>query len=460
MLGLLRRLCGAAEKPLQADAAVAAALAATGRRPAVAGAAPASADFVRREALIDRAERIAGYEFSLLCGLQQRLKNRSGSARRAFDAALLTRLALQGGDSLLGQRLAFVQLAADSLHDPLLAELPAQNTVLLLDAAQAATAWPDIGTRAAALVAQGFCIGVQVPAANALDCPLLATADFIQVDVAGFDGLELREMVARMRQQRSLRQVRPLLLARNLQSHDEFLFSEKCGFDFFQGPFVSRAGAPKAPERGGINRMVVLPILNMVRADESFAAIAGQLKNEPTLSYKLLRYLNSPAMGLQVRVESLSEALALIGREKFYRWMSLLLFDFANPSYRERSLSERALTRGRTLELLAGQGTIPATPDLLFLTGLFSLLDLALQLPMAALLDQAALPGPVSLALLGQPGPLFNALQMVALGEADTPADPDQWAEAMLRCGLDDARFGVAATQALVWANAALGAAE
>jgi EAL and modified HD-GYP domain-containing signal transduction protein len=459
MLGLLRRMWGAAEKPLHAEPAIATIATAT-PRPAAAVATLAPGDFMRRETLIDRAERIAGYEFSLFSGLQQRLKSRGGSARRAFDAALLTRLTLQGGSSLLGQRLAFVHLAADSLQEPLLDVLPAQNTVLMLDVAQPESDWTLLATQATALVARGFFLGVQVPDASALACPLLALADFIAVNVAGFDGLELREMVARLRQQRSLRRERPRLLARNLQSHDEFLFSEKCGFDYFHGPFVSGPGALKTPERGGINRMVVLPILNMVRADASFGAIADQLKSEPTLSYKLLRYLNSPAMGLQVRVESLSEALALIGREKFYRWMSLLLFDFGNPSYRERSLSERALTRGRTLELLSGQGAVPGAPDQLFLIGLFSLLDLALQLPMAELLEQAALPEPVSQALLGRPGPLFDALQMVALGEADTPADPDQWAEALLRCGVDDAPYGMAATQALVWAHAALGATE
>ncbi len=458
MLDLLRRLWSAVEKPFTAEPPAAVPAATPVQRPLPG--APALQDFVRRESLIDRAERIAGYEFSLFSGLQERLKQRSSKARRAYDAALLTRLSGTDGAPLLGQRLALVQLAVDSLQDPLLSGLPAQNTVLMLDVAQPQADWETLGARAAALVAKGFFIGLHIPSAHAMASPLLARADFIQVDVAGFDGLELREMVARLRTQRSAHRRRPLLLARNLRSHDEFLFSKKCGFDFFQGPFVNNPRSLKTPERGGINRMVVLPILNMVRADESFAAIAGQLRSEPTLSFKLLRYLNSSAMGLQVRVESLSEALALIGREKFYRWMSLLLFDFNNPSYWERSLSERALTRGRTLELLAGQGAIPALHDLLFLTGLFSLLDLALQLPMAELLEQAALPEPVSQALLGQPGALRDALHLVSLGEADTPTDPATWAGALQRCGLDDARFGVAANQALVWASAALGAVE
>jgi EAL and modified HD-GYP domain-containing signal transduction protein len=461
MLGFWQRIWGAAGK-----APAVAALGAPGAttpapvsaRPGPAASVAASKDFVRRQALLDRTERIAGYAFSLVSGLQDRLKSRGDGARRAFDAALLTRLTLHGGASLPGQRLALVHLAADALQDPQLANLPAANTVLMLDLSQPGTDPQASAERAAALSAQGFFIGLQLHDASLLAHPLLACADFVQLDVARFDGLELRQLQPRLQALRNLRQQRPRLLACNLQSHDEFLFSMKCGFDFFQGPFVNNPDHWRTPGRGGINRAVVLPVLHMLRADASFATIAEQLKNEPTLSYKLLRYLQSPAMGLHGKVHSLTEALVLIGREKFYRWMSLLLFDFANPSYPERTLSERALTRGRTLELLAGQGHIPAAPDLLFLTGLFSLLDKALQLPMAALLDQAALPEPVSQALLGQAGGLLDALQLVTLCEADAPADPDQVAEALLRCGIDDALYAVTTGQALVWANAALGA--
>jgi EAL and modified HD-GYP domain-containing signal transduction protein len=428
--------------------------------PVPPAAAMPQQDFVRRETLLERSGQIAGYAFCLVLPLQDRLSRRGATARSAYDAALLTRLTLGGGASLLGQRLAFVSLAADSVNNPVLARVPAQNTVLMLDGIPADTDWQWLAAQASRLQAMGFFMGLQVQDASALDCPLLAELDFVQIDVAGLDGLGLRELVTGLRKHRSTARPRLRLVAHNLQSHDEFLFAQKCGFDYFHGPFVASQPGPRPAPSGGINRLVVLPILNMVRSDADFARIADQLKNEPTLSYKLLRYLNSPAMGLQVKIESLTEALSLVGRDKFYRWMSLLLFDFTNPSYQDRMLSERALTRGRTLELLAGQGRIPASPELLFLTGLFSLLDQTLGLPMADLLSKAALPEPVSQALLGQPGEIFDALQLVALGEADAALEAERQAQALWRCGIDDGAFAVAATQALVWAHDALGDAE
>ncbi len=462
MRGFLRRIFGA-PGPVPGSAAAGAAMV----PPAlpVQGAKSAATettqpDFVRRETVLDRGEKIAGYEFALLDKLQNRVNRGDAVVRRAYDAALLTRLMQNGAASLLGRRLAFVSLSADSLQSPLLASLPALNTVLMVEVQQPQPDWQELAAQLAALGALGFYIGLTLHQAVPAHAPLAGRVDFYQVDVTRFNGLELRELVSGLRSSPAPRLDRPRLFARNIQSHDDFLFSEKCGFDFFQGPFVASGQGLKVAVSGGINRMVVLPILNMVRADKSFAVIAEQLKNEPTLTYKLLRYLNSPAMGLQMKVESLTDALVLIGREKFYRWMSLLLFDFTNPTYRERMLAERALTRGRTLESLAGEGLLPKAPDMLFLTGLFSLLDVSLNLPMAELLGKAALPEPVSAALLGQPGALADGLQLVSLGEADAAGDPEQLAQALTRCGVDPVRHAQAANAALVWAHEAMGDAE
>ena len=412
--------------------------------------------FVRREAILDRTEKIAGYEFSLLMTLKTRLQRRGGMAKRAYDAALVTRLELHGVTSLLGHRLAFVCLSVESLSNALIDKLPPQNTVLILETGQQVTDWDGIAVRLAELKQKGFSYGLRIHDAADTVCPLIGNLDFIQIDITAFDGIDLQTLASELKNKKPGGTSPPRLVARDVQSHDDFQFCDKCGFDLFQGPFITSRESLR-PVSGGVNRMAVLPILNMVRSDQSFALIAGQLKNEPTLTYKLLRYLNSPAMGLQQPIDSLTQALVLIGREKFYRWMSLLLFDFANPSYRERSLAERALTRGRTLELLAGKGRIPNARDHLFLIGLFSLLDVALGRPLPELLEQATLPDAVRDALLGKAGAYADALALAVLGEADATTLPDQMAQALERCGIADTAYTPAAAEALVWANQALG---
>lgn len=404
--------------------------------------------FVRREALLDRKERIAGYEFSLRVADDASEFRRGGGARRSYDLALITRL--QGDtDSLLGQRLAFLRLAPESLHLPALMNLPVANTVLIIDGPPPGGDWVGTGERVAELKERGFSFGMHLRSAEDARSPLLPSLDYLQVAIAGFDGFALQDLIRHL--PKPIDQA-PRLIASHVESHDDFLFCVKCSFDLFQGPFVTKHDSWR-PTRGGINRSVAMPILSMVRGDAEFGAIAEQLKREPTLTYKLLRYLNSPAVGLQRKIDNLTHALVVIGRDKFYRWMSLLLFHFEKAGYRERMLTEQALVRGRTLELLAGKGRIPACPEQLFLIGLFSLLDIALAQPLPDLLKQAVVPDAVREALLSNTGVLAEALHLAILGEADSKAAPMQFEAALARCGLSDAEFSPVAAQALVWAN-------
>ncbi len=411
--------------------------------------------FVRREAVLNRVERIAGYEFSLLTSLQTRTSLGGDAAKRAYDTALLAQLALHGVTSLLGNRLAFIALSGGSLDNTLIDRLPPRNTVLILDLEDEATNREGLHARLAELKRKGFILGLNHAEAADGASPLLAEADFIQVDVTAFNALDLRELCRHLKKLRLAGQSAPQLVARNVQSHDDYQFCYKSGFDLFQGEFISSRESLH-PVGGGVNHMAVLSIVDMLLREQSFSAIAEQLKNEPTLSYKLLRYINSAAMGLQQPVDNLTEALVLLGRLKFARWTSLLLFDFANPTYQEISLAERALTRGRTLELLAGRGNVPNDPARLFLVGLFSLLDKVLGQPLPELLEKAALPDVVREALRGSAGHYANALALVRLGESDSGASPEQLAGALASCGIEDACYMQAAIAALVWTDQTL----
>ena len=419
------------------------------------GANDAHKAFVRREAILNRAEKIAGYEFSLLTSLEARRHGGAGAARRAYDAVLLARLALHRVASLLGHRLAVINVSAESLDDPSLAGLPPENTVLILDAADLSTDRESLLPNVETLRAKGFSFGLRFSGQADLACPMLEFADFIQIDVPAFDGLDLRALTRTLEKPRAGKR-KLKLIARDVQSHDDFQFCSKCGFELFQGAFISSRESLR-PSNGKINRAVVLPILGMVNREQNFSVIADRLKNEPTMTYKLLRYLNSAAVGLQKPIDNLTEALVLLGRDKFYRWTSLLLFDVENPGYPERILAERALTRGRTLELLAGKGELPREDGHLFLVGLFSLLDQALGSPLPELIEKAALPDVVRLALLGHDGPYRRALELVAQGESEARTSPEQMAEALHLCGIDAEDYANAAARAVDWACRMLG---
>jgi EAL and modified HD-GYP domain-containing signal transduction protein len=147
----------------------------------------------------------------------------------------------------------------------------------------------------------------------------------------------------------------------------------------------------------------------------------------------------------------------VLGRDRFYRWLSMLLFDSDRPGYHERVLNEQVLARARFLEMLAGQGRVPAEADHLFMAGLFSMLDVMMDQPLTNILKQISLPDPVSAALKGEPGPMHDAMSLAIAVESGTT---DEMADAAKRCGLFASVVTVTMIEALAWAQQASSASE
>jgi EAL and modified HD-GYP domain-containing signal transduction protein len=417
----------------------------------------ATSYFVCREAVLDRKERIAGYEFSLSRRLKARIIDRSAMVQRAYDEGLLRNLEAAGIGGLLGKRKAFIQLSPASLANPLIERVNPETTIFLFTTTVAESISPEsVLEQFAHLRERGLHYGLSLMAADESRIALYAAADFVQVNAAAFDGVDLRALPGRLRALRPAQLPPLVLVASQLQTYDDFQLVFQSGFDYFQGPFVS-SRENWHPPTSEINRMRVLELLNLVRRGAEFDVISETLKTEPVLTFKLLRYINSPGMGLQRPATTIAQALLVLGHEKFYRWLSLLLFDIRTPGYRERILTEQALTRGRFMEYISGQGAIPPDADQLFLCGLFSLLDQFMGIPLPEILAKVNLPEPVCAALLGRPSPLQVALRLALATEAD---DPQAIAVEAAACNLDSVAISEASLRALEWAQQLSASAE
>lgn len=415
-------------------------------------AAPAHS-FVCREPVLNRNEQIAGYEFSLHEKTQLRLQGEMDLLQKVYDDALLRNLTSLGVTTLLGRRMAFVRLSPVSLGNPLIQRLPAQNTVLMLTPARQALDPAQIQPQLDAFRLAGFASGWLLRKSQLAEHPALlalaARADYVQIETAGFDGMDIKLLLKNLSSDRPADLPKIRLIAHELNSFDEFHLCFQGGFDFFLGQFVT-SRENWHPPKSDINRLHVIELLNLLRGGEEFDVIAQQLTHDPVLAFKLLRYLNSPVMGLQSPVTTMDKALMVLGRERFYRWLSLLLFDIKAPGYRERIFTEQALTRAHFLESLAGKGCLPTQRDQLFILGLFSMLELLMGQPIEAILAQTRLPAPVHDALLGQAGPFRDALLLAIATEGRSSATLEEQA---IICGLDAVQVSRHAVEALAWAN-------
>jgi EAL and modified HD-GYP domain-containing signal transduction protein len=412
---------------------------------AAASNAQQTSSFIRREAILDQNERIAGYEFALGQKMQSRLMDKSALIRRVYDEAMLGNLAPLGVSSLLGGRSAFIRLSLESLRSPLLSDIANPNMVVMVAPRPIAEVDLDELRASLAHVSQmGFKLGWSISQPCPEYAEFLQQAAYVEVDTTAMDGIQLKAMLAELRGANAEQK----LIASRLQTVDDFKYCFGRRFDYFMGSFVS-SRENWHPAKSDVNYLPVFQALEMIRTGAEFDAIAECLRTDPVLTFKLLRYINSPGIGLQQKIDEIQQALMLLGRERFYRWLSLLLFDSKKPGFQENVIREQALTRGRLMEMLAGKGHVPANADQLFLIGLFSLMNLMLALPLEDVLKQVALPETVASALRGEAGPMYDALALsVALESGNGEMDA-----AAAQCGLAADEVAGMMIEALAWAQ-------
>ncbi len=409
--------------------------------------------FICREAALGRDERISGYLFSMRRGLPSRMLEKSVLIQRARDEAMLSNVAMFGVLPLLGHRRAFIHVTPSSLRNSLLDAFSQTNAVIMINADALISSHPtEIRDDLRRLAEKGIKYGWTFNRPQHEVGELLAGADFIEVESASYDSSQLKGMCREFRAiSRHLK-----LIASGLQTSDEFKLCYHCGFDHFMGPFVT-GRENWHPAKGEINRLRVIEVLNLIRRGAEFAVIADALRTESVLTFKLLRYINSPGVGLQQKIGEIPQALLVLGRDRFYRWLSMLLFDFDRTGYHERVLNEQVLTRARFLEMLSGQGSVPAEAEHLFMAGLFSMLDVMMDQPLTEVLKQVSLPESVAAALNGQPGRMHDALSLSIAVESGTT---DEIAASAKQCDLDAKVVTVTMIEALAWAQQASAVGE
>jgi len=176
---------------------------------------------------------------------------------------------------------------------------------------------------------------------------------------------------------------------------------------------------------------IVVELIHRVDNEETIDKLENTLKRDPSLAFKLLRYINSPAFGLRVEISSFRHAIMLLGYQRLKRWLALLLAT-ASKDVNLRPIMFAAVRRGLLMEeLVAGSGDEEMRSEM-FICGVFSLLDRMFQEPFAKLLGSIPVPERVYRALVDGDGPYRPYLMMVEAAEAESVHEYREAAEHVL----------------------------
>jgi EAL and modified HD-GYP domain-containing signal transduction protein len=237
------------------------------------------------------------------------------------------------------------------------------------------------------------------------------------------------------------------LLAEKVETREEFTATKKAGFTYFQGYFFRRPEVLQAKEIPA-SRVNYLRLLRAVSQPElNPREFESMIKQEVSICYRLLRYLNSAAFGIQNEVHSVRHALALLGEREVRRWVRLVA-TLTIGENRSSELVTTAMVRARFCELLAPR--IPHGESDLFLMGMLSMVDAILEIPMTSVLESIPLDHETKALLQGAPSklrPLYDLMLARESGDWNTTA------ECSHKLGLSESEVAQAFWQAMQWAR-------
>ena len=243
--------------------------------------------------------------------------------------------------------------------------------------------------------------------------PLLELADIVKVDFL-LSGPGERQRISTLLRRRGIK-----MLAEKVETREDYEQAVAMGYEYFQGYFFSK---PVILSRRDIppNKLQYLRILKEIHSPEiDFKRMAQTVQSEVSLSFKLLKLINSAAFGLRHKVSNIVQALSLLGERAIRTWVSLLSVS-AMASDKPTELVVNSLIRGRFSEQAAGFIGEVSQRSELFLVGLFSQLDAILDRPLDELLDEIQVSPEFCRALLDGKGPRHQLLSLcIALEHGD-----------------------------------------
>jgi EAL and modified HD-GYP domain-containing signal transduction protein len=389
---------------------------------------------IARQPIYDRHMKVFGYE----------LLYRSGNPAGVVDGDSATSSVLGsafsdlGIEQLVGDKVAFVNFTRNLLLGDSLDKLPPE--VLVVEVLEDIEPDEEVVRAVRRLSELGYTIALDDFCFREELVPLLEVADIVKVDIAPLTEAELRQNVE------ELRRWPVQLLAEKVETPEEFEFCCTLGFDYFQGYFFCRPREVVRRRPTG-NRQALLQLMGLLLDPASgFQELSELAEQDPSLTYRLLRLVNSAHFSLPRDIDSVRKAMLFLGVARLRTWISFLLV--AGLDDKPDGLLTVSLTRARMCELLAAALGAPDTESHWTL-GMLSTIDAFLDMEMAEVLSELPLTIEMNAALLAYTGPRGAVLRCVINQERGSWSLPHE-------LPLSDEQVQDAYQEALAWAERAV----
>jgi EAL and modified HD-GYP domain-containing signal transduction protein len=374
----------------------------TDKRDIMSGSFINNVPIVARQAIFDKDLNVYAYELLFRSNNKQIISGVIDSFGDEATSRVINYTFMELGiERVIGNHLAFVNLTRKFIltDDP----LPFAQDRVVLEILEDIVPDAELIAATQKLVDQGYLIALDDFIFEESLRPLVQLAAIIKIDLLAFSEQVLIEQVTLLKQENVK------LLAEKVETQEQYQLCKKLGFDYFQGYFFSR---PTIIEGQAIpdSQLNLLSIITKLQNQNvEIDDIEQLISQDVGLTYKLLRLLNSAAIGLPRKIESIKQGLILLGLKAIRTWTTLIALN--NMKFTPPELMANTLIRAKMCEQLASHYNCSAEAG--FLVGLFSTIDAMLSYPMDELLKALPLNDDIKQALSGSMGTLGELLNVV-----------------------------------------------
>lgn len=385
---------------------------------------------IARQAILDRDNNNVGYEI-----LYRDSESSPTNATEQSIEIILNSFLNFGFDRLVGSALAYINISDDILLNNELISMFKAQTVLVIN--NRPRPRKEILEAIKNLKSKNYTIAIDSVGFSELNDDLLSQADFLKINTEIFPMKSSYHEI--------IKSFKGKIIAYNINTIESYTKSIKLPYDYFQGLFYS---IPILAKKNAIpeNSLVVLKVFEDLHDPNfNFDNLEKTLAQDAGLSYKLLRYINSATFTHRKEIESIKDALVLIGADQIKKWVTLILLTrLAEGKPTDILLS--SLIRAKMSEIVSEKSNLESSK--MFTIGLLSLIDTLMDMPMIEVLDETTLSSELKLSLLTYEGEYGKILKYIQYYEQAN------WGE-LLKVNINTELYVKAYIDAVEWTNTA-----
>lgn len=395
--------------------------------------------YVARQPIFDQHKRIYAYELLFRDGMANVVPDIDGDV--ATNRVIANTIFNIGMDVIAGGKKSFINFTRNLLVNKVPLLLSKENIVV--EILEDVKAQGEVIAACREMAQKGFILALDDFEYNEQLEPLIDLADIIKFDFRISTLEEIRAYLQKLKG-KDLR-----LLAEKVETLDEFNLALDMGFELFQGYFFCKPEIMKGKEipSSQIAKLQIMAEIN--KQDFDFNELETLISRDVGISYKLLRYINSPFFAKPGKISAIKQALVYMGVSELRRFISLMtISELAEGKPHE--LISLSCIRGKFCELLGKESKYQLKAAELFTVGMFSLIDAIIDQPMDKVMEKLPLSEDLVTALVKKKGLLAGFLMLAIAYEQGRWQSTSKIAR---RLGIDEAAIPRLYREACQWSN-------